>query len=446
MLMSSHTIFALATPLAKSGVAVIRISGPEAPRAVSRLTGLKDWQPNLARYAELKRRDGSLIDRCLALCFKAPRSFTGEDVAELQVHGSLAIIRELLDVLGAMEGLRPAEPGEFTRRAFLNGKMDLLEAEGLADLIDAETRAQAAQAMRQLQGESSRRYDDLRARLVKSLALMEAYIDFPDEEIPASALQEVHGNIALLKKEIAVALADNKSGERRREGVRIAIIGAPNVGKSSLLNALSGREAAIVSRHAGTTRDVIEVRMDIAGFPVILADTAGLRETGDEIEEEGVRRARLVAQDADIKMILFDATMLAAPPAAVSSQVDEKSIIIANKCDLLPRTGNSNLLLNNNILYISAKTGQGVGDLLKNIENIISYKFSSAAAPLITRARHRAALEECSRFLERFSPEKPLELACEELRLAGESVGRITGKIAVDELLDVIFKEFCIGK
>lgn len=446
MLMSSHTIFALATPPAKSGVAVIRISGPQAPHAVVRLTGLKDWQPNLARHAALKRPDGNIIDHGLVLCFRAPKSFTGEDVAELQVHGSLAVIRELLDMLGAMEGLRPAEPGEFTRRAFLNGKMDLLEAEGLADLIDAETPAQAAQAMRQMHGESSRHYENLRARLVKSLALLEAYIDFPDEEIPDSALADVNKNIVALKEEIAGALADNRSGERLREGARIVILGAPNAGKSSLLNALSRRDAAIVSHQAGTTRDIIEVHLNIAGFPVILTDTAGLRETGDEIEEEGVRRALRHAEEADIKLILFDSTQLAAPPAEVSSQVDEKSIIIANKCDLLAAAGNSNILSNNNILYVSAKTGQGVEDLLKNIENIISYKFSSAAAPLITRARHRALLEECSHFLERFSTEKPLELACEELRLAGESVGRITGKIAVDELLDVIFREFCIGK
>ncbi len=442
----SNTIFALATPLAKSGVAVIRISGPHAPRAVMALTHLKDWQPNLARHVALHAPDGRIIDRGLVLCFKAPKSFTGEDVAELQVHGSLAVIRELLDVLGAMEGFRSAEPGEFTRRAFMNGKMDLLEAEGLADLIDAETLSQKSQAQAQMQGAMSGYYDDLRARMIQSLALLEAYIDFPDEEIPSSVLQDATTNIANLKETIQAALADNRRGELTREGIRIVILGAPNVGKSSLLNALARREAAIVSHQAGTTRDVIEVHMNIAGFPVILADTAGLRETSDDIEEEGVRRALQQSQDADFKLVLFDAAQLANPDAATISQVSEKSIIIANKCDLAPQLRNSNILINNNIIYISAKTGEGVDNLLKNIENIISSEFSSTAAPMITRHRHRALLLEALQYLDRFSPQKPLELACEELRSAAVAVGRITGKIAVDDVLDVVFKQFCIGK
>lgn len=442
----SNTIFALATPLAKSGLAVIRVSGPQAPYAVAALTGLKDWQPNLARYTALRRPDGHVIDRGLVICFKAPKSFTGEDIAELQVHGSLAVIRELLDRLGDMEGLRPAEPGEFTRRAVLNGKMDLLEAEGLADLIDAETPAQKRQALSQMQGTVSHYYNQLRKQMIESLALLEAYIDFPDEEIPASVLQQVENNVATLKAMVKKTLADNRSGERLREGIRIVILGAPNVGKSSLLNALSRRDAAIVSTQAGTTRDIIEVHLNIAGFPVILTDTAGLRETADEIEEEGVRRALRHAEEADIKLVLFDAGQLTAPDTATSEQVNDKSIIIANKCDLAPKLKNNNILLNNNILYISAKTGEGIDNLLKNIENIISSHFSSTSAPLITRHRHRLLLEDALQYLEQFSSDKPLELACEELRSSAGAVGRITGKIAVDELLDVIFREFCIGK
>lgn len=441
MPMSRDTIFALATPYAKSGVAIIRISGPRARQALIHLTGKNDWQPNMALPARFRN-----IDNGLALFFRAPKSFTGEDVVELQAHGSLAVIRELLEILGAMEGLRHAEPGEFTRRAFLNGKMDLLEAEGLADLIDAETPLQRVQALSQMRGSSSRYYEDLRAQAVQTLALLEAYIDFPDEEIPLSVLQDVEKNIAALKNTIEATLKDNHRGERMREGIRIAILGAPNVGKSSLLNMLAGREAAIVSHQAGTTRDVVEVHMNIAGFSVILADTAGLRETSDDIEEEGVRRAVRQGQDADFKLVLFDATQLAAPDAATLSQVDEKSIIIANKCDLLPQKNNNNRLLNNNIFYISTKNGDGVSNLLKNIENKISSQFSSALAPVITRARHRGLLAESLQSLDRFAADKPIELACEELRSAAGAIGRITGKIAVDEVLDVVFKQFCIGK
>ena len=255
----------------------------------------------------LRTLAGEIIDKGLAMYFPAPHSFTGEDVVELHIHGSLAVIRELLEVLSSMDGLRHAEPGEFSRRAFINNKMDLMEAEGLADLIDAETATQKTQAMRQFEGEMSGYYEKLRERIIHSLAHLEAYIDFPDEEIPDSVLTELTGEIQSLQSLIAAALGDRHRGERLRDGISVVILGAPNAGKSSLLNALSKKDAAIVSARAGTTRDLIEVHLDIAGFPAVLVDTAGIRDTADDIEEEGVRRALARAEAADIKMVLFDA-------------------------------------------------------------------------------------------------------------------------------------------
>lgn len=440
------TIFALATPLAKSGVAVIRISGKRAKATLALLTDTVDWAPNTAAYARFRAPGGDVIDNGLALFFLGPKSFTGEDVAELQVHGSLSVIRELLDVLGKMDGLRHAEPGEFTRRAFLNGKMDLLEAEGLADLIESETPAQRAQALSQMQGSASLYYDALRTQTVTALALLEAYIDFPDEEIPDSVLGQVQTTVDGLKATLRETLADNRRGEMLREGIRVVILGAPNVGKSSLLNALAQRDAAIVSPQAGTTRDAIDVHMNIGGFPVILTDTAGIRETADDIEKEGVRRALKHGQAADITLIMLDATDILSPDPNIISQATDKSIIIVNKCDLCPKIGHVGFPLNNKILYVSVQTGQGLADIIEAIENVISSFNNSSLHSVITRQRHRMLLQEALAIILPFSTDKPLELACEELRQAAHSIGRITGKIAVDDVLDVVFKQFCIGK
>lgn len=441
MTMSRNSIFALATPFAKSGVAIVRVSGPQAKSALAQLTGDIGWAPNLARYATLRAPDGHIIDKCPALFFENPKSFTGEDVVEFHIHGSLSVIRELLDILAAMDGLRPAEPGEFTRRAFLNGKMDLLEAEGLADLIDAETPAQKTQAFSQMQGNMSRYYDDLRTHMVQCLALLEAYIDFPDEEIPDSVLTDLSIRIVELQKTIKNALADGKKGEKLREGVHIAIIGAPNVGKSTLLNLITRKNAAITSPKAGTTRDIIEVSVTISGFPVIFSDTAGLRETDDEIEKEGVRRALARAGEAEITLVVLDATKLDNTDNFIEKQATDKSIFVINKCDISSKPHHDN-----SAVLISAKTGQGVDDLLDILDKRISGIFSSSLPPVITRIRHRALLEDALHYLERFSPDKPIELACEELRSASLAVGRITGKIQVDDVLDVVFRQFCIGK
>jgi tRNA modification GTPase len=426
--MTSDTIYALATAPGKSGVAVIRLSGPQSLAALRALTGKEEWRPGMLARAEFGG-----IDSGMGVCFRAPKSFTGEDVAELHLHGGLAVIRAMLDALSRLEGLRPAEAGEFTRRAYLNGKMDLVEAEGLADLIAAQTPRQHAQALSHLQGGGSRFYEGLRAETIAALARLEATIDFPDEEIPAETLREVGQGVKRLQSAIGAALADKGRGERTRGGFHIVILGAPNVGKSSLLNRLAGRDAAIVSARAGTTRDVIEVHMDIAGYPVVVSDTAGLRDTADDIEEEGVRRARARGGDADLKLALFAGEK---DPETLA-MVDDKTLIIHHKMDVLGQGDD---------LSVSSKSGQGMGDLLAEMERRVVDYFSGGEAPVITRARHRALLERALQHLSAFSPDDKPELACENLRRAAVEIGKITGKIQVDELLDVVFGEFCIGK
>lgn len=438
---SADTIFALATSPGKSGVGIIRISGPRASHALSSLCGLASPAPRHAHFVSfVSPKTKETIDRGITLFFQSPNSFTGEDVVELQIHGSIAVIRELLETLGGIDGLRHAEPGEFSRRAFINGKMDLMEAEGLADLIDAETHEQKSQALRQMQGQLSSYYDELRTRITRCLAHLEAYIDFPDEEIPESVLAGLGVEIKLVQAVIHDALQDQKRGERLRDGLNVVILGAPNVGKSSLLNVIARRDAAIVSTKAGTTRDAIEIHLDIAGYPVVLVDTAGIRPSDDEIEAEGIRRALERAESADLKLVMFDGTQQ--NNQAGLSLLDQQSIAVINKSDL---PSNAKLAVPSSIT-ISTKTGEGIDRLLKMIEERVVGHFSSYAAPFITRSRHRDLLSDAQRHLEKSLKDAPLELKCEELRLAVQAVGKITGKIQVDDVLDVIFKSFCIGK
>ena len=469
--MSPQTIYALASAGGRAGIAVIRVSGPEAAAALTALAGESSAEaqdhPRRATRALLgdPHNDSGTsepIDDGLVIWFPAPNSFTGEDVSEFHLHGGPAVITGVLEALAAMAGLRMATPGEFTRRAFENGKMDLTAAEGLADLIDAETVAQRRQALRQLEGELGRLYEDWRQRLLGALAHGEAGIDFSDEDLPAGIEAAARKDVAQLERAIADHLKDGRRGERLRDGYHIAIIGPPNAGKSSLLNQLARRDAAIVSSTAGTTRDVIEVHLDLGGYPVTVADTAGLRDVGekgdtvqgsgnDEIEAEGIRRARAHAADADLRLAVFDGEAWPEADPATVGLVDDSTIVVINKCDLAPLA--APLVVNEQAaLAISALTGDGIEGLLETITERVAALMNTAAspAPALTRTRHREALEECRAALGRFlaldAGAGTPELAAEDLRLAARALGRITGRVDVDDVLDVIFRDFCIGK
>lgn len=444
--MSAGTIYAPSTGGGPAGIAVIRISGPEAGPALQRLTGAVPPPPRHATLAGLQDADsGEALDRGLVIWFPGPASFTGEDMAELHVHGGRAVVDGVLAALGRCPGLRPAEAGDFTRRAFANGKLDLTAAEGLADLIGAETAAQRQQALRQMQGELGRIYDSWRARLLAALAHMEAAIDFSDEELPDGILGRAGEEAAGVDREIAAHLKDGRRGERLRDGLHIAIIGAPNAGKSSLLNLLARRDAAIVAATAGTTRDVIEIHLDLGGFPVVVADTAGLRDGGDAVESEGVRRARARAEDAELKLAVFDGETWPARDAETERLVDSDTVVVVNKSDLrLPAAPLE--VSGRAAIPVSALTGDGIDTLLRALLTELAARVPAGAAPSLTRARHRQALEECRAALDRFRDAGQVELAAEDLRLAVRSLGRITGRVDVDDILDVIFQDFCIGK
>jgi tRNA modification GTPase len=442
----ADTIFALASAPGRAGVAVLRISGPEAGPVLARVAGVLPPPRRAARRRFADPRTGEAIDDGLALFFPGPRSFTGEDVAELHVHGSRAVIAALIDALAALPGLRLAEPGEFTRRAFEHGKLDLTAAEGLADLVAAETAAQRRQALSQLEGALGRLYEDWRSRLLRALAHLEAAIDFPEEGLPDELSAAVRASAAALRAEIAGHVADGHRGERLRDGVGVAIIGPPNAGKSSLMNALARRDVAITSAVAGTTRDVIEVALDLGGYPIVLADTAGLRDAADSVEEEGVRRARARAAAADLRLLVLDATEpIPALPAEVT---DRNTIVILNKVDLAigDAADRADRLGAGPALRLSVLTGSGMGELLGRLQQEVATRFAPVDAPLLTRARHREALAACVVALDRFGEQSAVELAAEDLRLAAQALGRITGRVDVEDVLDIIFREFCIGK
>jgi len=445
----TRTIFALATPPGRSGVAVIRVSGPDAGSALDAVAGTPRPEPRVATLRRLRTATGEAIDTGLVLWFPAPNSFTGEDMAELHLHGGPAVIQDMISRLGELAGLAPAEAGAFTRRAFHNGKLDLTAVEGLADLIDAETAAQRRQARRQLDGRLSRAIDDWRERLIRSQAHLEAAIDFSDEDLPEHLMDQVGGEIGALSDEIDAMLADNRVGERLRGGLHLAIVGAPNAGKSSLLNALARREAAIVADTAGTTRDVVEVHLDVGGYPVSVADTAGLRalaDEGDPVEQEGIRRALDRAGRADLRLALFDATAPDGPDAATAELVDADTIVVATKTDRVATIPLASIG-DRPMVAVSSTTGHGLDTLLSALEAAIAGRFeTSGETPAITRERHRAALAETRDALDRARQAQLPELAAEDLRLATRALGRVTGAVDVEDLLDVIFKDFCIGK
>jgi len=412
-----------------------------------------------ARARFIDPATGATLDDGLALWFPAPRSFTGEDVAELHLHGSRSVIAAVMAALARQPGLRPAEAGEFTRRAFDAGKLDLAQVEGLADLVAAETEAQRRQARRQLDGALGRLTESWRTRLLRALAHAEAEIDFPDEDLPGGLIAALGAELEAVRGEIRAHLADARRGERLREGLSIAILGPPNAGKSSLLNALAQREASIVSALAGTTRDVIEVQLDLGGYPVVIADTAGIRDTvenvggesGDQshdlIEQEGIRRALARAEAADLKIIVLDATA-GEPDAAIAALIDADAVVVLNKIDIAPH---AEPIVAGHVCRLSVRTGAGLGELLASLRHEVERRLAvqEGAAPAITRARHRAALEDCAAALDRALGDEAgcaPELLAEDLRLAARALGRITGRVGVEDVLDIIFREFCIGK
>ena len=443
--MSGDTIFALSTARGRAAIAVVRVSGPGARGVLEALGAKGALQPRVAKRVKLVcPAGGEALDDALALWFQAPRSETGEDVVELHIHGGRAVIAGVLDALGTLPGLRPADPGEFTKRAFLNGKIDLTGAEGLGDLVEADTAAQRRQALRQMEGGLATVYENWRQRLIRALAHLEAEIDFADEDLPEGVSQGAMSDLAALRSEIARHLDDGRRGEVLREGFSVAILGAPNVGKSSLMNALTRRETAIVSSIAGTTRDIVEARLDLGGYPILLADTAGLRDVdeaagGDPIEREGIRRALARAENADLRLLVFDAR--AGLDTATGALAGVNSVLIANKIDLAVTAE-----IPPGALAVSASRGDGIAALQHKIQVEAEDRMSVGAHPAITRARHRSALQECTAALDRALYASAAELRTEDVRLAARAVGRITGRIDVEDLLDVIFREFCIGK
>ncbi len=448
--MSNETIYALSSGLPPAGVAVIRVSGPQAGEALRALTD-RDELPEprkLSRY-RFSRPDGAsdIIDEAMAAWFPGPSSFTGEDCVELHTHGGRAVVMAVLDALQGMAGLRMAEPGEFTRRAFDNAKLDLSEAEGLADLIAAETEAQRCQAVRQMEGELGALCLDWRSRLINALAHMEATIDFSDEDLPDILDDNARDAIVSVRTDIMRSLDDGRRGERIRDGIRVAIVGPPNAGKSSLLNLLARRDAAIVSEHAGTTRDIIEVHMDIAGYPVVVSDTAGLRESGDVVEQEGIRRARKAAEGADVRVVMFDGKswpQIDDISADIMSAGDS-TIGLLNKTDAMSGAGPYQLC-NTTLLGISVKTGEGIEGLMQTLETMLAEQYGTFSGSVVTRARHREAFTACAAHLARALEVQGAELWAEDLRLAMRELGRVVGQVGVEDLLDVIFSEFCIGK
>jgi tRNA modification GTPase len=442
------TVFALSSGRGRAAIAVVRVTGPRAGTALAALADALP-PPRAAKPSRLTAVDGRAIDAALVLWFPGPASATGEDVAEFHVHGGPAVVECLLTELGALPGLIPAEPGEFTRRAFQNGKLDLTQVEALADTIAAETEAQRVQAVRQLEGELGRLVEYWREEVLRALAHVEAAIDFAEDDLPADVAAAAEARVRRLIPQMDKSVHDAVRGECLRGGVQAVLLGAPNVGKSSVFNRLARRDAAIVSPTAGTTRDVVEVHLDLSGAPLLLADTAGLREIGDQIEGEGMRRAVARAEDADLKLALFDATAWPVTDAATRAHVDGKTVIVVNKTDLVggPPPGSA-ILDGRPVRFVSARTGAGFEELLALLETEVAARTGLTEEPGLSRARHREALAASAGHLRGFLEDAaaPLELRAEELRLAARALGRITGRVGVEDMLDFVFSEFCIGK
>jgi tRNA modification GTPase len=442
------TIFALSSGPGVSGIAVIRISGPETSKAIKLLTGKNVPKPRVATLRNINKINTSeLIDEGIILWFPGPESYTGEDMAEIQVHGSKAVIDALHNSISNIENCRLAEPGEFTKLAFQNGKINLLKAESIADLISSETEIQRQQAIKIMNGESADQFNFLREKLLKILSHLEAKIDFPDEDLPNDILEEIKKSSDDVLKNIEKILNDHKVGERIREGFKIAILGPTNAGKSSLLNHLSNRDVAIVSEIAGTTRDVIETHLNIDGYPVIVSDTAGIRESKNEIERKGIKLSLNRAEEADLKLVVVDAKNTDFTDV-LKGLLHENAILVINKSDLLEGNIDPEIKKLDHVL-ISIKKNLNIDELILKIKDNLKNKFISSDDILITRERHRQHLEQCLVQLKNFNKKNEVEdfdKAAEDLRLATRHLGMIVGKVDVEEILGSIFNDFCIGK
>ena len=438
-------IYALSSGRGPSGIAIIRLSGKDTIKTAKLISKKKDLNAKKVNFCKFYNpADNSLIDEGLLLLFPAPNSFTGDNLVEFHIHGSNAVITYFLKVLSEQPNCRLAEPGEFTKIAFQNNKIDLLEAESIGDLINSETELQRQQAIKIVQGNASNYYNNLREKLVKSLAYIEAQIDFAEDDLPDSVLKEVTKTIKEVHNEIKKILDNNKVGEKIRDGFRVAIIGEVNAGKSSLLNLLSKREVAIVSEEEGTTRDIIETYLNIDGYPVILADTAGIREAKSEVEKKGIILALNRSKDADLNLIVIDNSSIQLDKN-IQSLINENCIVVLNKSDI------NNKLKHDfkDAILVSVKENKNIDELIKKIKEKLSSKFLISQNILITRERHRLKLNECLKEIDNFlkkDQKKDIEMAAEDLRLATRHLGGIVGKVDVEEILGSIFKDFCIGK
>jgi len=442
------TIYALSSGPGISGVAIIRISGPEAANVIKSLTGKEIPKPRMATLTKINNINTSeLIDEGIIIWFPGPESYTGEDMVEIHIHGSKAVILALQNEIGKVKNCRLAGPGEFTKLAFQNGKINLLKAESIADLISAETEIQRLQAVKIMKGKSSEKFNQLREKLLKLLSFIEAKIDFPEEDLPDENIKKIKKDSTDVLKEIKKILDDQKVGEIIREGFKIAIVGPTNAGKSSLLNNLSNREVAIVSEIAGTTRDVIETHLNLDGYPVIISDTAGMRESKDEIEKKGIKLSLDKAENADLKLVVVDAKSIDLS-AFSNDLLKNNAILVINKSDLLKNELDPELTKLDHVL-ISLKENYNIDKLILKIKNILKNKFISEEDILITRERHRQHLIQSADHLKNFlnkNDKKDFDKGAEDLRLATRHLGMIVGKVDVEEILGSIFNDFCIGK
>ena len=442
------TIYALSTGPGLAGIAIIRISGPEAASVIKSLTGKEIPSPRIATLRKINYINTSeLIDEGIILWFPAPHSYTGEDMAEIHVHGGKTVIEALQKTISQVKNCRLAEAGEFTRLAFLNGKINLLKAESVADLISAETEMQRQQAVKIMKGKSSVKFNSLREKLLKTLSFVEAKIDFPDEDLPEENINEIKKNSQEIIDEIKTILDDQKIGEIIREGFKIAIVGPTNAGKSSLLNNLANREIAIVSEIAGTTRDVIEAHLNLDGYPIIISDTAGIRNSKDEIEKKGIKLSIDKAENADLKLVVVDAKNVDFK-GFLSDLLKKDAILVINKSDLLKDDLSPEIKKLDHVL-ISLKKNFNIDKLITKIKNNLKNRFISDEDILITRERHRQHLVQCENYLKNFiekNNKKDFDKAAEDLRLAVKHLGMIVGKVDVEEILGSIFNDFCIGK